>query len=185
MATSTLTPVTACCYAGFNEGNAPPVVAIGDNRIYPKDTEHKETFWYLVLDMEDELKVIANATSSSVTEVPSEIASLVDNPRYFLLFLSNQQITGNVPQGGLHAFLCKVGAGGKLRRLEQIIGQLGTGSIASYAYALAATMDTGDRPGFEEMTLENYGVLLTMQFMPMDIDGKTVYAPVQTDACGA
>jgi hypothetical protein len=88
------------------------------------------------------------------------------------------QKTPNIPHGQLAAFLQQVGSGNALARGEQMVDQLGTGCIQLFSYVLAATFTTTDLPGFEIFSPDLSSVL-TMQFMPVTVNGQTIYAPIQ------
>jgi hypothetical protein len=152
-------------------------LVVGTNYITPP-TVTAPGFWYVVVDLSNNLNVVANEYSSSNNAPPADIAAMLGNPNYFLFFIGMAPITGMMPQGDLATFLLAAGAGAQLASLEQTIGQLGTGFLSSFSYVLGATLNAQDLPGFEESSLWNPSVL-TMQFMPLTVSGQTVYAPVQ------
>lgn len=47
------------------------------------------------------------------------------------------------------------------------------------SYILAATSNTADAKGFEELSFNNR-TIMTFAFMPVTVDGKTTYTPVRT-----
>ena len=116
--------------------------------------------------------------STSNDTVPANIAKYLGNTDFFLFFASNAEKSGNFPHGPLNTFLKQVGSGPALARGEQMIDQLGTGSIQHFSYVLGATFNTGDLPGFELFSAD-MGTILTMQFMPVTNHGKTYYIPIQ------
>jgi hypothetical protein len=136
------------------------------------------SYWFVAVDLTD-LSIYQNVVSSDPNNVPAAIQALLGNTRYFLFFIANYQFSPNIVQGSLYTFLQAVGAGPQLARGEQMIEQLGTGMIRYFSYVLAATCDDTDMPGFEVFNDADYAVL-TMQFMPVTVNGQTVYAPVQT-----
>jgi hypothetical protein len=71
-----------------------------------------------------------------------------------------------------------IGSGRQLARGQQMVGQLGTGTIRHFSYVLAATFDDNDLPGFELFSESGYG-LLTMQFNPVMVNGTIMYPPVR------
>ena len=73
----------------------------------------------------------------------------------------------------------QVGSGPQLANGEQAIEQLGTGNLLNFSYILAATFDNNDQVGFEAFSVTDYSVL-TMQFMPVQVGGNTIYAPIRT-----
>lgn len=152
-------------------------LGIGKNYYPPNTDGTKPFYWYTVVDLTD-LSVPDRAISASNDTVPPNIAKYLNNSQFFLFFASNAQMSSNIPHGGLWDFLKRVGSGPALARGEQMIDQLGTGNIAHFSYVLAATFATGDLPGFEVFSPDVSGIL-TMQFMPVVVDGKTHYAPIQ------
>lgn len=138
-------------------------------------------YWYVVVSLQD-LSVVANECSTSTTEVPSTIAPYEGKTGYFLFFIANAARGYSIPQGDLHTFLRNVGSAIQLKNLEQAIEQLGTGVITQFSYALAATTDTADLPGFEASSQNHYSVL-NLQFIPVeDEQGQFLsYAAVQQE----
>lgn len=154
------------------------MLAIGSNQFFPDQQVNNAYYWFVVVDLTN-LKVVQSVTSTSSMDVPSQVAPYLGNPQYFLYFISNVQMGFNVPTGSLATFLQEVGSGGQLASLEQMIEQLGTSMIISFSYVLAATMTNTDLPGFESMSIYNSSPL-TMAFMPVTVNGQTIYAPIQT-----
>ena len=103
----------------------------------------------------------------------------IDDPRYFLFFNSSKQITGNIPQGELYSKLHQIGSGKQLKKLEQTIGQLGTGYLGWFNYSLAATLDTSDRPGIEKMAYATQFFIVNMEFMSIKVGDSNIYVPIQ------
>ena len=163
-------PVTAVSPPG-PPGTYGSLVAVGD-RGFSTDESSDSRFFFLVLSLSD-LSVEAQAVSTSCSDVPSAVQPYAGIHDHFLIFISIGQITGNLPQGDLHTFLSNAGAGRVLAGLEQTISQLGTGYFVYYTYALGATLDDGDLPGFEGGGL---GDTTTLNFSFMPVDGG--YAPV-------
>jgi hypothetical protein len=157
-------------------------LAIGNNFYPPKADASTSFYWWTVVNLND-LSVPDQAVSTANDSVPPNIAKYLDNSDYFLFFAANAQRSGNFPHGPLAAFLKSVGSGPALARGEQMIDQLGTGSIQNFSYVLAATFNTGDLPGFELFS-PDLGTILTMQFMPVTRDGKTFYVPIQLGTTG-
>ncbi len=89
--------------------------------------------------------------------------------------------TDHVPQGEFYDFLKSAGAGSSLDRAEQINKQLGVDAIGWMSYILAATLNTADAKGFEELSFNNL-TIMTFAFMPVTVNGKTTYTPVRTEA---
>ena len=135
-------------------------------------------YWFVAVDLTTQLNVVANVFSENNGAVPQEIKRLQGDPRYFIFVIGNNLRGHNIPVGELHTFLKAIGSGRQLAALEQIATQVGTGTIFRFAYILAATATEGDLPGFEAFS-DVHHVFLTMQFMPIKLDDKIVYAPVQ------
>jgi hypothetical protein len=170
-----LVPATACSQSG--EGPW-AFLRIGTTNVpYPTD-RNRGAHWFVAVDLTTQLNVVANVTSESSGQVPPEIKRLQGDPRYFFFVIGNSLRGHQIPQGELYTFLKAIGSGRQLATLEQIAAQAGTGTIFRYSYILAATATEGDLPGFEAFS-DVYHVFLTMQFMPVRLDDKIVYAPVQ------
>lgn len=157
-------------------------LAIGSNFYPPKADLSQSFYWYTVVDLSN-LNVPDVAVSPANDTVPANIAKYLGNPQFFLFFASNMQKSSNIPHGALWTFLKQVGSGSALARGEQMINQLGTGNIQLFSYVLAATFSTEDLPGFE-MFSPDVSSVLTMQFMPITVNGKTTYAPIQLGQSG-
>lgn len=158
----------------------PSILRIGDNYVTSPMQDKYDDFWnwYVIVNLKD-LSIVANEASSSTTDVPASVLPYQGKDGYFLFFITNAARGYNVPQGQVHDFLRVVGSGGWLGRLEQIIEQLGTGTIRYTSYALAATTSNTDLPGYEMESTHN-NVILTMQFKPVEDEGGNMhgYAPV-------
>ena len=135
-------------------------------------------YWYVVLDLSNNLNVVASELSADNNDPPADIVAMLGNPNYFLFFIAQAVFTGSLPQGNLATFLQAAGAGPQLAILEQTIGQLGTGYLTGFSYVLAATLNDQDLPGFEASSFFEPAIL-NMQFMPIVVDGNTIYAPVE------
>jgi hypothetical protein len=154
-------------------------LAIGNQTYTPSGQPTNQMFiWLTVVDLTD-LSVVANDVSTDGSTVPSDIAQYAGNPQYFLYAISNAAWAAVMPQGALYTFLQKAGAGAKLARLEQIYAQIGTGFLGAFSYILAAGLGDNDDSGFEELSMTDFTVL-TMGFLPVTVNGKTTYAPIQT-----
>jgi hypothetical protein len=158
--------------------SAASVLAVGGNHIQ-NPAGNASGFWYVVVDLTADLQVVANEVATSSSAPPPSIGSLLGNSSYFLFFIAQRISSGQLPQGELSTFLEKAGAGAQLAALEQSVSLLGSGHFVHISYVLAATLNDQDLPGFEESSLWNPSVL-NMQFIPLQVDGKTIYAPVQT-----
>jgi hypothetical protein len=158
-------------------------LAIGKNFYSPKADLSTSFYWYTVVDLTN-LNVPDVAVSTSNDTVPPNIAKYLNNDQFFLFFAANMQKSSNIPHGQLAAFLQQVGSGNTLARAEQMIDQLGTGCIQLFSYVLAATFSTTDLPGFELFS-DALSSVMTMQFMPVTVNGQTIYAPIMLGANGA
>ncbi|MFN8633979.1 MAG: hypothetical protein U0893_09005 [Chloroflexota bacterium] len=182
--TATPATVQASALSRFNSQTwQPSCLAIngqGPNTTFDPNTN---LYWFVVVSLKD-LSFLVSVTSSDETSVPPQVAAYANNPECFLFVIGNVLNGYNIPQGELYSFLQATGAGAGLAELEQTIAQLGTGLIVSFSYVLAATMAQQDMPGFESWSLTDFAVL-NMQFMPVQVDGQWVYAPVQQFAASA
>jgi hypothetical protein len=152
-------------------------LVIGQNQVPFNGSSTTGSYWYVAIELTT-LSVQQNIITTDAANVPAAIQALVGNPKYFLFFVSSWQSTMNMINGPLYTFLQQVGSNGQLDRGEQMIDQLGTGWLHSFSYILATTFDNQDTPGFEIFSDSGYAVL-TMQFMPVTVNGQTQYVPVQ------
>jgi hypothetical protein len=183
MSANALPNVPASGISRINNGYQPTVLCIGTNTFWPDQPVNNAFYWFVVVDLTN-LKVVQSVTSTSSMDVPSQVAQYLGNPQYFLYFFGNVQQGFNIPTGNLASFLQKVGSSGQLAALEQMIEQFGTSIIMNFSYMLAATMTDTDQPGFESSSLFNSSVM-TMAFMPVTVNGQTIYAPIQTSSVAA
>lgn len=165
------TPATVFSYS--SPGTYGPVVGVGDQKLYANGSSGSR-FFFVVVDLSD-LSLPVQVESTSNSDVPSEVKPYVGSTGHFLIFTTLGQITGNIPQGNLAAFLQAAGSGRVMAGLEQAVAQLGTGTNGLYTYALGATLDDGDLPGFEAGSMSALSSYLTFAFMPLTGGG---YAPV-------
>jgi hypothetical protein len=174
-------PAPATAFSAYSQPDTDPsTLWLGGRNYYPPiQTADESCIWLAVVDLSD-LSVVANQVSDGQS-VPSEIEAYVGNPQFFLYVISNAAWASQMPQGDLYALLDQVGAGPQLARLEQIYSTIGTGFLGAFSYILAATMTKNDDSGFETLSLTNMTVL-TMGFLPVTVNGSTVYAPVQGSA---
>jgi hypothetical protein len=168
-------PVTAFSAWWNPQGNTSSSLVIGSQGYNPPNWQ-TSSIWLSVVDLTD-LSVVANDLSDG-SIVPSDISQYAGNPQYFLFAISNNAWANLMPQGALWSLLTAAGAGPKLNRLAQIYAQLSTGYLGTFSYILAATLAEDDLPGFETLSM-NHLTILTMAFMPITVNGQTVYAPVQ------
>ena len=177
------TPVPATAFSAYFVPNPQGGVAlselvIGGQSYTPNGQQQNTSFiWLVVVDLTD-LNVVASDVSSDGSTVPADISQYAGNSQYFLFAISNAAWASVLPQGALYTLLQQVGSSGKLARLEQIYAQIGTGFLGTFSYILAASMANDDEPGFETLSMNNQ-TLLTMAFLPVTVNGQTVYAPIQ------
>lgn len=175
--------VPASIVSRYYTGTHFSTLAIGNNFYPPKADLSTSFYWYTVVDLTN-LSVPDVAVSPANDSVPANIAKYLGNDQFFLFFAANMQKSPNIPHGSLATFLQQAGSGPALARGEQMINQLGTGNIQLFSYILAATFTVGDNPGFE-MFSDTVSTVLTMQFMPVTVNGKIVYAPIQFGQSGS
>jgi hypothetical protein len=153
-------------------------LAIGTNHPnwYNLNPSADASFWWLVVVDLTNLNVVANVLGNGY-DVPPAVQGYLNNPQYFLFCIGNCLQGFQIPFGAFYTFLQQVGSGPQLARVEQVYHQLKSGIIHNYSYILAATMDTNDYPGFEASSFTGAAVL-AMEFMPVTVNGKTTYAPI-------
>ena len=157
-----------------------PVVAmIGDQYYSPQNLPPDQPVngvWYLIVDLTNLSNIVVNEFTTDTTNVPSNVQQYAGNPQYMLIFATVQLTTGSVPTGGVVSLLQNSGAGVQLARMEQMVEQLGSGSFVYVSYVLAGQMGTST--GFEEYSFLDF-TILTFQLLPVTVDGKTTYTPIQ------
>ena len=173
--------VPASALSRFYNTVQPTLLKIGDQWVTPSMNSKYDDPWYryVVVNLKD-LSVAANECSTSTTDVPQTIAPYGGKPGYFLFFISNAARGYTIPQGSLYSSLKEVGSSSQLANLEQSIEQLGTGVITMFSYALGATTDTADLPGFEASS-QHHHCVLNLQFVPIhdEQEQSLGYAAVQ------
>lgn len=159
-----------------NTPGARAVLAVGTHPISaPTDAAG---YWYVVVDLTNGLAVVASEFSADPDAPPPTIAALLGDSSYFLFFIAQNVPAGSLPRGELERFLDAAGSGSHLATLQQTAAQLGGGAFPAVSYVLAATLNDQDLPGFEESSLWHPAVL-NMQFLPLDVGERIVYAPIQ------
>lgn len=153
-------------------------IAIGTNQI--TQNVMSTGYWFVVVDLTT-LAVAAQAVSANTTTVPAEIQPYLGQPNKLLLFLTMVTSFDQVPQGALFTELKNAGAGVLLDKAEQINTTLGTGHFTYFGYILACTAAPDGMPGFEEFSYSDANLVLTIQLMPVTVDGKTIYTPIALD----
>lgn len=153
-------------------------VGIGGNYIQPTGPA-AQAYWYLVVDLSS-LDVLVNEVSNDYNSVPADVQKYIGLPATMLVFVTVQLTMDRLPQGTLFSALKEAGAGRQLDRIEQFNEQMGTGTLASVAYILVTTLADDDLPGFEESSTSTIP-FLTLQLLPVTVDGKTTYTPITLD----
>jgi hypothetical protein len=167
--------VPASALSPLTEGTPGRLAVGGHELVAPQSTSG---YWYVVVDLTEALSVVRSEFSADNNLPPGDIAGLLGNPAYFLFLVAQRLPSGQLPQGELSRFLQAAGSGAQLAALEQAVAQLGTESFPWVSYVLGATLNDQDLPGFEEASLWLPSVL-NMQFIALEVDGRTIYAPVQ------
>jgi hypothetical protein len=151
-------------------------IGIGKNIL----TQHppQRGYWFVVLDRSN-LNVVYNQVQTAPNVAPN--LGSYNTADYILLVATIGTGLDVQPQGDLFNFLDVNGGGRELRRIEQVSLQFGCGTMGTFAYALAGILGNQNQPGFEASLLSspNIGPILTIQLMPFQVGGKTVYTPVQ------
>jgi hypothetical protein len=154
-------------------------LVIGSNGIAANFPPDQPFYWWVVVSLKD-LSVAVNETDQAGT-VPASVSGLANNPDYFLFLIANNQNGAGVPSGAQYTFLQSTGSGAGLGAIEQMVSQLSANAFGTLTYVLGATMLQQDIPGFESWSYSGDSVL-TMQFLPIEINGQWSYTPVQQPA---
>ena len=151
-------------------------IAIGKNILTQQPSA--AAFWFVVIDRTT-LQVVYNQTqpASDCSTVPD--LSAWNDTNHILIVNTLGVGLNNPPQGALFQFIDQNGGGRELRRVEQVGLQLNCGSLGTYSYALVGVLGNLDLPGFEASQISQpaVGPILTLQLLPMDVNGQTVYTP--------
>ena len=150
-------------------------IAIGTNVLTQQPSQGG--YWFVVIDR-GSLAVVYNQMQAAPNVAPN--IGNFNNTNYILVVATLGVGLNNVPQGALFNFLDVNGGGRELRRVEQVGMQLNCGSLGTFGYALVGVLGNLNVPGFEGSWLATSGTgpILTVQLMPIVVDGKTVYTPV-------
>lgn len=149
-------------------------VWIGGKSVKPAGKFTSNQYWFVVIDRKT-LKVVFNHVQTSGTTVPAGLKPF-DNDQHILAFLSYNVLTLNVPQGKLYDFLLARGGGVQLRRLAQIVHDLGCGQIINVSYTLVSVLGS-DTLGFELGYRRNQ--IITLKLLATAVPGQgTWYTPV-------
>jgi len=173
-----LVPLTVC--SGQTIGTEVAVV-IGSNGV-KLPSNWAGSYWFLVVDRTT-LQVVANVVSADSAEVPAAVSTYANNGQYLLILLTAAVTINKVPQGALYQFLESAGASTQLARLEQINLALSCGVFTQMSYVLVGQMASGSGSGFEASSVgqtgDSLGAVLTLQLLPVVIDGVIYYSPVE------
>jgi hypothetical protein len=153
-------------------------IAIGKNVLTQQPSG--PGFWFLVLDRST-LAVVANLYQPADQSSTVPNLSAYNDTNHILIVNTLGVGLNNTPQGALFKFIDQNGGGRQLRRVEQVGMQLNCGSLGTYAYAMVGVMGNLDLPGFENSQISQpaVGPILTLQLLPMDVNGQTVYTPAE------
>jgi hypothetical protein len=151
-------------------------IAIGKNILTQQPKQGG--YWFVVIDRSN-LNVVYNQFQTAANTAPN--IGNYNTTNYILVTATVGVGLNNVPQGALFNFLDVNGGGMQLRRVEQVGSQLNCGSLGTFGYALVGVLGNLNIPGFEGSLLaaQATGPILTVQLMPIVVDGKTVYTPVE------
>ncbi|MCB1605560.1 MAG: hypothetical protein KDI71_01090 [Xanthomonadales bacterium] len=150
-------------------------MAIGKTVLNQQPTQ--SGYWFVVLDRRN-LSVVYNQFQTA-NDVAPNIGNY--NTSDYLLIVATTGVGLNrQPQGPLFKFLDLNGAGRELRRIDQVAVQLNCGSLGTFGYALVGVLGDMNMPGFEasQITNPNTGPILTIQLVPVDVNGTNYYTPV-------
>jgi|GEM_PF-1399570 len=149
-----------------------------DKKLYTPPSHSGNVFWYVVVSLTNLTDVPVNIVSKDNSTVPPEVAHYAGRYDYMLCFCSLNGGVPYVPQGELYNFLELIGAADFLQRLEQVASQTGSALAQNYAYNFADALTQGDNKAIEALSFAHTPVM-TLQLLPITVDGKTVYTPVK------
>jgi len=153
-----------------SQGHGVAFVAVGSKIELAGD----HGYWMVVVDLLT-AKISKSGIAQSNSKIPDFIKPYVGNPDYALFVATSYVGTDSLPQGELATFLRKTGSGRVLRALEQFVSQqYKSGEYAGFSYVLAATLDAGDAPGFEEGSFY-HDSWMTVELLETKVAGKTRY----------
>lgn len=134
-------------------------------------------YWIVVLDRRT-LAVVINQVQSAPNVVPN--LGNYNTTDYILVLGTLGVGLNNQPQGEFFNFLDVNGGGRELRRVNQVATQFNCGSLGTFGYALVSVLGNQNMPGFEDSQITaavNAAPILTVQLVPMDINGTVYYTP--------
>jgi len=176
MSNGTPVPATALSTIFYPNTTTPSQLVIGQSSAIVPGTASTSCIWLVVVDLTT-CGIVASDVSDG-SSVPSDISQYAGSATHFLFAISNNAWASQMPQGALWDLLTAAGSGPELNKLQQIYATLGTGNLGTFSYILAATLAEDDMPGFEAFSMTDF-TILTMAFMPVTVNGQTVYAPIQ------
>lgn len=172
-----LTPV-AVTLLGAPIANTSPVLIVGPSRYTPPANTQPNSYWSVVLERRA-LRPLVNVSSRSNSVVPTELQRFAADPEMLLFVLTVQARLDNAPQGAWDAFLRGAGSGPELKRAQQMVAQLGTGSIGTFDYLFAGALGMPRVPGLEVFNYTGRSVL-TARLQPVSLPGQpTVHVLTQ------
>ena len=150
-------------------------MAIGKTVLNQQPTQ--SGYWFVVLDRRN-LSVVYNQFQTA-NDVAPNIGNY-NTSDYLLIVATTGDGLNRQPEGPLFKFLDLNGAGRELRRIDQVAVQLNCGSLGTFGYALVGVLGDMNMPGFEasQITNPNTGPILTIQLVPVDVNGTNYYTPV-------
>jgi hypothetical protein len=169
-------PLTVVSSLNNQSPNYYAQIAIGTNKM--SQSQKTPGYWFVVVDRSD-LKVVFNEVQAAPNTAPA--IGKFNSADYVLIVATMGVGLNNTPQGDLFKFLDLNGGGRQLRRIEQVGNQLNCGSLGTFSYAMVGVLGNMNMPGFEASQITNpqTGPILTLQMAPFDINGATVYTPVE------
>jgi hypothetical protein len=168
-------PLTVVSSLNNQSPNYYAQIAIGSNILV--QSSKSAGYWFVVIDRSN-LNVVFNQVQAAPNVAPA--LGKFNTSAYVLIVATMGVGLNNTPQGDLFKFLDLNGGGRQLRRIEQVGTQLNCGSLGTFSYALVGVLGDLNIPGFEASQITNplTGPILTIQLAPFDINGATVYTPV-------
>jgi hypothetical protein len=169
-------PLTVVSSLNNQSPNYYAQIAIGPNIL--NQSSKTAGYWFVVVDRSN-LNVVYNQLQAAPNTAPA--IGKFNTSAYVLIVATLGVGLNNTPQGDLFKFLDLNGGGRQLRRVEQVGSQLNCGSLGTFSYALVGVLGDLNIPGFEASQITNppTGPILTIQMAPFDINGATVYTPIE------
>lgn len=134
-------------------------------------------YWMVIFDRKT-LKVVENFIFTDNSTVPSQVSAYDNNPEYFYVLTTHNMQTNNLPVGAFYKWLRAEGSGVELSRIEQAAGALNCASWSMISYTLVDIFGPKTANTFEFSNLTKKEMINTLELMPLDIGGQTMYSPV-------